>query len=58
MVVNYQYDGVNFAKKNVKAVTFDDVVILHFGSFPDGRRLVLDKKKLSGLNVIETSEIK
>lgn len=59
MIVNYQYDGVNFAKANVSAVTFDDVVIIHFGKFPEStRRIVLDRKKLSGMNVIEKGEVK
>lgn len=57
MIVNYMYDGVNFCKKNAVAVTFDEMVIIHFGKFPDGRRLVLDRKKLNGLNIIENEEV-
>ena len=57
MIVNYMYDGVNFCKKNAVAVTFDEMVIIHFGKFPDGRKIVLDRKKLHGMNIIAKEDV-
>lgn len=47
----YQYDGVNFVKSNVSAVTLDgDELIL---SFRTGGKIVLDFKKTTNLKTTE-----
>ena len=54
--VSYQYDGVNFVKSNVSAVTLDgnDLIL----SFHSGGKIVLDFNKTKNLKIIKKKKNK